>query len=66
MARAGKRQVVRSFLSQDKGHRAAWQTFLAAIRTGAPPPIPYDHLLGVTRATLAAVESLRSGQVMSI
>jgi hypothetical protein len=29
---------------------------------GGEPPIPYDQLFGVTRATFAAVESLRSGK----
>jgi predicted dehydrogenase len=58
LARGGKRQVLRSRLQQDKGHRAAWQAFLAAIKAGGPPPIPYEELVGVTRATLAAMESL--------
>ncbi len=66
MVQAGRRQAVHSWLRQDKGHQAAWQTFLAAVRTGLPPPIPYDQLVGVTRATLAAVESLRSGKTIVI
>jgi predicted dehydrogenase/threonine dehydrogenase-like Zn-dependent dehydrogenase len=57
----GRRQVVRSRLRQDKGHRAEWEAFSAAISTGGPAPIPYAHLLGVTRATFAAVAAVRSG-----
>jgi predicted dehydrogenase/threonine dehydrogenase-like Zn-dependent dehydrogenase len=56
----GKRQVIRSLLRQDKGHRAEWQVFSQAIITGSAPPIPYEHLFGVTEATFAALEALRS------
>jgi predicted dehydrogenase len=62
----GKRQVVQSRLRQDKGHRAAWQAFAAAIQAGGPPPIPYEQLFGVTQATFAAVEALRSGKSLSL
>ena len=58
----GKRKVHRSRLRQDKGHRAEWQTFGNVIIKGGQPPIPYTELLGVTRATFAAVEALRSGR----
>jgi predicted dehydrogenase len=66
LARGGSRSVVRSRLKQDKGHQAGWNAFLAAVRTGSQAPIPYDQLLGVTRATFAAVEALRSGQRVEI
>jgi hypothetical protein len=37
-----------------------------AVRAGEPP-IPYEQLIGVTRATFAAVESLRlGGQIVEI
>ncbi len=51
----------REGVAQDKGWVNEWKAFLQAIRQGGPAPIPYEHLLGVTRATLAAVESLRRG-----
>lgn len=57
----GRRGVSHSRLRQDKGHRAEWGAFVDAIRAGGPPPIPYDHLFGVSRATFAAVEALRDG-----
>ncbi len=62
----GKRQVIRSRLRQDKGHKAEWESFVDAIRAGGPPPIPYIHLNGVTLATFAAVEALRSGEKVVI
>jgi predicted dehydrogenase len=58
----GKREVLHSRLRQNKGHRGEWEAFVAAIRAGGPPPIPYRHLVGVTRATFAAVQALRSGE----
>jgi predicted dehydrogenase len=56
----GKRQVDRSRLRQDKGHRAEWQAFAAAISSGGEPPIPYAHLFGVARGMIAGVKSLRN------
>lgn len=64
--REGKRQVVRSRLRQDKGHRAEWEVFTRAILSGGPPPIPYDQLIGVSRATFAAQEALRTGGQVAI
>jgi predicted dehydrogenase/threonine dehydrogenase-like Zn-dependent dehydrogenase len=62
----GRREGLRSRLRQDKGHRAGWEAFLKAVRAGGPPPIPYDHLLGVTRATFAALRSLRGGRAEDV
>ncbi len=62
----GKRQVIRSSLRQDKGHRAEWEVFSQAIIAGGPPPIPYDQLLGVTAATFAAVSSIRNRQPVAV
>jgi len=62
MVQDGRRQVVRSRLRQDKGHRAEWEAFAAAIVAGGPPPIPYVQLFGVMQATLAAVEALRQNR----
>jgi len=62
MVHDGRREVIRSRLRQDKGHRGIWEAFARAIITGATPPIPVEHLLGVTAATFAAVEGLRWGE----
>ena len=63
--RDGRREVIRSRLRQDKGHRAAWQAFLTAAHSGTPN-IPYEHLIGVTRATFAALESLNTGREVAV
>lgn len=66
LSKNGQRRVLRARLRQDKGHQAAWSSFLKAVRRGAQPPIPYDQLWGVTLATFAAVESLRCGEPVDI
>ena len=62
----GKRKVMRHLMRQDKGHRGAWKAFLSAVQSDKVPPIPYDHLVGVSLASFAALESLRSGETVSI
>jgi predicted dehydrogenase/threonine dehydrogenase-like Zn-dependent dehydrogenase len=62
----GKRQVIRSSLRQDKGHRAEWEAFSQAIIAGGPPPIPYDQLFGVTNTTFAALDSIRNRQSVTV
>lgn len=59
---SGRRKSHRSLLRQDKGHQAEWQAFADAIQAGGPPPIPYAHLLGVSRSVITARESLLDGQ----
>jgi predicted dehydrogenase len=62
----GRRQFKRHWLRQDKGHRNAWSAFLAAVQGQGDPPIPFEQLLGVTRASFAALDSLRSGERVRI
>jgi predicted dehydrogenase len=62
----GKRKTRRSRLRQDKGHRGEWRAFIQAVIGGGAPLIPYDDLFGVTRATFAAVEALRSGETLKV
>ena len=57
----GKRRVFRSRLRQEKGHYLEWEAFSASILKGEPPPIPYEQLFSVTRASFASVRALRSG-----
>jgi len=45
---------------QDKGQKACVAAFVAAIQSGKPAPIPFDELLEVAEATIAADEALRS------
>lgn len=45
---------------QDKGWVNEWKAFVESIHEGGEPPIPYEQLIGVTKSTFAAVESLRT------
>ncbi len=66
MVSQGRRQVIHSRLRQDKGHRGEWEAFSQAMISGGPPPIPYEQLFGVTEATFAAVDAIRSRQPVSL
>ncbi len=60
----GKRKTVR-LAGQDKGHFNEMQALVRGIRAGKAP-IAYEQLVAVTKATFAAVESLRSGARVEI
>jgi predicted dehydrogenase len=60
----GKKREERG--AQDKGWVNEWKVFVKAIREGGEPPIPYEQLIGVTQATFAVVESVRTGKKVSI
>jgi predicted dehydrogenase len=64
MVEAGRKKEERA--AQDKGWKAEWAAFAHAIEAGGEPPIPYDQLFGVTKATFAAVESIHSGRLVEI
>jgi len=66
LVRGGKKQVERSRLSQDKGHRAEWDAFLKTLRTGGPAPIPFEEIVSVSLATLRALDSRRLGEAVAI
>ena len=66
LIRDGRRKVRRARWRQDKGHKAEWAAFVKAIVEGGEPPIPYEQLTGVARATFAALEALRSGKRLTI
>jgi predicted dehydrogenase/threonine dehydrogenase-like Zn-dependent dehydrogenase len=52
--------------AQDKGWKAEMTAFAESIRSGGEAPIPYDQLIGVTKSTFAAVESIQSGNKIHI
>ena len=37
---------------QDKGHRAAINAFVEAVKNGDPSPIPFDEIVEVTKTTI--------------
>lgn len=44
---------------QDKGHRAQFRQLLESVKSGGDPIIPVSEILNTTKATLAAIESLK-------
>jgi predicted dehydrogenase/threonine dehydrogenase-like Zn-dependent dehydrogenase len=57
----GQRKEQHSRFSQNKGHRAAWKAFLTCIKDGTEPPISYQDLIHVSKATLTAMNSINTG-----
>ncbi len=60
----GKKKEIKG--AQNKGWVDEWKVFAKAIREGSEPPIPYEQLIGVTKSTFAAVESVRIGSKVEI
>ena len=60
----GKKKEER--MAQDKGWREEMAQFAKAIRGESEAPISYQHLIGVTKSTFAAVESIRSKNTIEI
>jgi predicted dehydrogenase/threonine dehydrogenase-like Zn-dependent dehydrogenase len=60
--RGRQTRVGSRFTRQDKGHAAEVAAFLHAVRAGAGSPVPFEAAVSSTRATLAIVRSLESGQ----
>lgn len=54
------------FFVQDKGQANMVRAFLRSIMDGGPPLIAPQEIFAVTRATFAAVESLKTRQVVSL
>lgn len=52
--------------AQDKGAKAALQAFVAAVKAGGPAPIDEAELIETSAATLAVMESLRSGDAVAM
>ena len=61
----GKKVQRTARLRQDKGYEAEWKKLVAHIRGDSPAPIPFADLVRSTGATLAAQESLLSGEAVT-
>ena len=60
----GKKKVESG--AQDKGWRGEMAAFAESIKSGVGAPIPYEQLIGVTKSTFAAVESIRGKRSIDI
>ncbi len=52
--------------AQNKGWVDEWKVFAKSIREGGELPIPYEHLIGVTQASFAAIDSIRTHKNIDI
>jgi predicted dehydrogenase len=66
LVRGGRKQLFRSTLRQDKGHRGEWEAFAAAIKNGTESPIPFHTIASTMLATFALEESRTLGQPVSV
>jgi hypothetical protein len=56
----------RTTLNQEKGQAEAVRLVVEAVRSGAASPFALDELVAVSRATLRASESIRTGALVSL
>ncbi len=53
-------------LKQDKGHFNQFQELLQQQQKGGKPIIPFDEIVNTTKASFAAIESLKQGKWISV
>ena len=51
---------------QDKGHKAQFKMLAERVGNGGNPLIPLDSIVNTTKASFAAIESLKSGQWVEV
>lgn len=66
LVRAGHKQVIRSFMRQDKGHIGEWKLFAKSIMSGEDGPIAFNEIVASTLATLRIAESRSFGGEVSV
>jgi predicted dehydrogenase/threonine dehydrogenase-like Zn-dependent dehydrogenase len=66
LVNAGKKQVFRSLLRQNKGHHGEWEAFADSIRSGADSPIPFSEIASTMLATFALEESRCLGMPLRV
>jgi predicted dehydrogenase len=62
----GKAKKSGAGLDQDKGHADELAAFVAAVASGGPPPAPEAELVDSSLATIAILESLRTGAQIAL
>jgi predicted dehydrogenase/threonine dehydrogenase-like Zn-dependent dehydrogenase len=66
LVRDGKKQIFRSRLRQDKGHRGECEAFLRSIQTGASSSIPFAEIISTMLTTFALEESRCLGKPVQV
>ena len=52
--------------SLDKGHKKQFELLINQAKSGGPPLIPVDEIINTTKASFAAIESLKNGSWVQI
>ena len=52
--------------TQDKGHLNQFKELLKMHKKGGMPIIPFEEIINTTKASLAAIESLKEGKWISV
>jgi predicted dehydrogenase/threonine dehydrogenase-like Zn-dependent dehydrogenase len=52
--------------SQDKGHQNQFNLLIESVENGGNPIIPIDELINTTKASFAAIESLKTGSWVNV
>jgi predicted dehydrogenase/threonine dehydrogenase-like Zn-dependent dehydrogenase len=52
--------------SQDKGHQNQFNLLIESVQNGGNPIIPIDELINTTKASFAAIESLKTGSWVNV
>lgn len=55
-----------SYLNQAKGFEEEAQYFVEALKTGQTSPIPFDQIYAVSKATILAEQSMRTGTILEL
>lgn len=50
----------------DKGHKKQFQELVRNVKSGGEPLIPFDEIVNTTRATISAIQSLKTGNRIKI
>ncbi|MDD2367093.1 MAG: bi-domain-containing oxidoreductase [Desulfuromonadaceae bacterium] len=56
----------RTKMKQDKGHAEQFRLLLERVTTGGEPLIPFDEIINTTKASFAAITSLKEGRWVEI
>ena len=62
----GKAKKSGAGLDQDKGHAGELAAFVAAVAAGGPAPAPEAELIESSLATIAILDSLRTGAPVAL
>jgi predicted dehydrogenase/threonine dehydrogenase-like Zn-dependent dehydrogenase len=66
LVRHGRKQIFRSHLHQDKGHRGEWQAFAKAIQSESQAPISFEDIVSSTLSTLRIADSRSRGESVAV